>query len=249
MLFFYTGCDQVVTPDAMAPTVEVPAEEKTAEVPEKTPEIKQKTYYIKTSAWTDYVVPSSGRAVTDGELPLNEAMKIVESYNATHNDDQLFLTLEDTPVEEAPDCRVRIVDIDTYAPKLYPGSNRAYDLIVPRAEVMNNKEIWARECFCIGNGLLFVDKDPPAEIPPKVDTTDPNIKYRVYIIRESDGAIMYYLNCYQTYDMEAMGYKTLDIYFTAMKTCYESEARAMGSGYYVKSGCIYIPPVIPEPTE
>lgn len=272
-LFAFTGCDQAIGPDSVTPTVEKTVPE-TPEVETPEPEIpdepdtippgEKKPYYIKTSSWTDYVVPVSAsknmRAAADAEIPLNEALKIVEAYNAANNEDQLFLTLEDTPIEEAPNCRMRIVDADTYKPKLYPGSDKVYDIMIPRAQVIAERELWRTECVIVGNGLLFVDKDPPAEISPPVDTRTDYEKYSIYMV-DKDGKIVvdstgfrYEEHCSETFitqkeTVPGFDYKTVDLYFEAVLRGYNYSVYGEGTigptaPWHVEYGHIYT-----EPTE
>jgi len=115
-----------------------------------------KRAYIYNSNWELVAMPEvlASRAL----LPI-DAETFVDDYNATHNDDQLFVMDEPTAVTEAPTAKVIFAYSDT---------NEVWEEwpALDRALVKGNREGWAAqldiESMQAGRPCsLYVDKNPP----------------------------------------------------------------------------------------
>jgi len=218
------------------------------------PVVKTKTlaeinpYYVFNSKWEkiDITAYKNSRSAS-GEISLNEALEIVNGYNSANTENQLFLNLEDVPIEQAPNCEVWIVDKDTYAPKYVDPESKTllYHFVVTRSDVYDRLDAWKMDCLGAGNGMLFIDNAPPPErenpnVPP-VDLRSDDEKYIIYSIWKHDNSIQYITHANEEYGTGIQGYDSLDEYFTNRVAMWELDCIGTGSDRYVISGRYYTP--------
>lgn len=225
------GCTPVIEPD--------PVEEEPETV----------TLYVYDSSWTlrevSTALPAASR---DLSVPAS-LQAFVDDYNESHTDDQLFISEEEVPVEEAPTCELWIVDATTYEVKITRdpwGNQIPYHLTgLPRSEVYDRREAWRLDCIGVGNGMLFVDREPPAPIPPPVEPVDDRpdyVKYALYLFDET-GALVAEDHCEDFYD-----YPSKKDYFNARKEAYAMDCVAHPGWTYI-AGELWSPEEPEEPSE
>lgn len=247
---FFVGCSQ--------PTIETPKTD-TPEVttPATTPTTETKPYYVKNSKWEDVDISkvSTARSVTDPSV--DEALAIIEAYNAENNDDQLRLYMTDVPITEAP-------TVDVYIAKAVDGY---YVILVQvlgmeRAYYAQNKQVFEQDATTQG-GVLFVDKVPetvPVVVVP-VDTRTRHEKYSVYMVSDKTNKIVVYngfkyeIHCDEEWDAlngtgPSLGYPTIDDYFAMRVDSFYSDLRCVGlvpgdAPWRVVYGQIYVEPTDP----
>lgn len=224
----------------------------TPTVPVDIPPKESIKLYVYDSSWKLKEVADALPASRAAEAPAT-LQTYVDNYNATHTDDQLFIKEGAVPIEQAPTCELWIVDKDNYEPKMTTdayGNPMAYHLTgVARSEVVDRREAWRLECIGVGNGLLFVDKAPPAPIPPPPppppDTRPDYVKYALYMIdpdADGDAKVESIADIVLEDHCENIGgYETKKAYFEATKRNYELDlaAAAFPPDHIVVSGRLY----------
>lgn len=196
-VLFVIGCSNPTTP--ADPTVTPPATTPPASVP-TTPKPNR---HIYNSAWQivgeAYVAPS--KDLTSDSALADE----VAAYNAAHTDDQYFLTVGDeVPIADAPPADVFVVKATTY---------EVYIEIpdVPRVDLVTNRDACRLECAIYGDGVIFIDKVPPAPIPV-IDTRTDYEKYAIYLVTLPVGSEQVSDILYETHTTEALYLPTLNAY-------------------------------------
>lgn len=182
-------------------------------------------YWVYDSAWTlrETAYKISSRA-TDAPLSV---VQMVENYNATHTEDQLFIMSEETPIEEGPLCDAYIVNPATNEPiKQY--------LDIERADVAARRDIYKLEAYASG-GVLYIDRIPP---PPVVVVPLPDYeRYALYLIAP-DGTIDAETHCEQ---WQAEGYATIEACYNSYLYMYKASAQDRGPGWSYHAGSLYPP--------
>ena len=150
--------------------------------------------FIYNSDWDLVATPETVRA--RGDLSAIDAA-YVEEYNATHNDDQLFVMDAETQATEAPTAKI------TFA---YTDTNEIWEIwpALAREAVKGNRDGWAIqldiESMQAGRPCsLYVDKDPPPIQPPPppnlwvalLNTTTGEVFYSEYWPTETEAIDRY----------------------------------------------------------
>lgn len=244
MALIFSGCVQPTIDVPDSPAVETPkpdTEEPDAPVPNAQPVAKP--YYVKNSKWEDVDISalSPSRAARAASLSVDEALEIIETYNAENNDDQLRLYTTDVPIEEAPTVDVYIAkDVDGYYEILIQvlGMERSY--------YVQNKQYFELDAINQG-GVLFVDKVPEVVpiVVPVVDTRTPYEKYAIYAVITETGKIYLEEHCQEEWDSVYSKetnclYTSVEDYFNHRLAAFVQEAT--WSGWTIYSGCIYTEP-------
>lgn len=256
LVALFVGCSQ--------PTLETPkAIDTPATTTPDTPATPTETpapYFVKNSAWETVDISSliSARLARAAEPSLDQALAIVNDYNAVTNDDQLVVLTEDVPIEESPLVNVYIVNEGDYAIlEEWIGLERA-DFAARRKD------------FVLGaaglGGILFVDKVPPAPIILP-DTRTREEKYALYMVNKYDEIVVYNGYKYEQHidqiwdsltDNIKEGYDNdIDKLMAARIAGFEAEIRGVGlvppdTPWRVVYGQIYVkpePPVEPPDPE
>lgn len=213
---------------------------------EETPE--PAVLYVYDSAWNLRDLSAALPSARDLTVPAS-LQAFVDEYNETHTDDQLTITEEEVPVEEAPTCELWIVDATTYEVKITHdpwGNEIPYHLTgLPRSEVYDRREAWRLDCIGVGNGMLFVDRDPPAPIPPPVEPVDDRPDYEKYALYlfDATGALIAEDHCEDIGD-----YPSKLAYFNARKEAYAMDCVAHPGWTYI-AGRLWSPETPEEPAE
>lgn len=150
-----------------------------------------------------YIYNSNGELIATpetvqakGDLSAIDADYVAE-YNSTHDDDQLRVLDEETPIDDQTPAKVTFAYSDTNEPwKVWPA--------IDRALVKGNRDGWALqldiESMQAGRPCsLYIDKDPPPiqEPPPPnlwvalVNTTTGDIYYSEYWPTEAEAVDRY----------------------------------------------------------
>lgn len=190
-------------------------------------------FYVKNSNWetVDKGERLSYRAASDIPASIQD---FVNTYNETHNDDQLTILTEDIPVTEAPNCNVYIVEKNTHKIiREFLDFSR-----VLLAERRADFDVDARQ---YGAAEVYVDKIPPAYVPP-VDNRPDSVKYAIYLIN-ADGSIFYHENAL---DMKPSDWKkSNDEWFVERVSQFQIDLRAGNfGGCRLVSGEEYIAPTL-----
>lgn len=193
--------------------------------------------WIKNSKWktvkTAYVAPT--KDLTEDSALAEE----LAAYNAANTSDQYFLTTEDTPVTLAPTADIWIT---------VPVTNKIIEEWhnVDRSLVDGRYAAWESDARARA-GVLYIDKQPPAETVPVVvvDTRPDYEKYAIYAL-DSSGKIMIETHCedYNTIDMPT---ETKAQYFARRVLAFQSDVNQhqgtkSGEPWSLKSGQLYTPP-------
>lgn len=189
---------------------------------------------VYNSAWQVVAEERVGEArAVDVPLTLEE---LVADYNAAHTEDQLFLVEGEAlvPIELAPPVNAWFVDEDTYE------VIEEY-LMVPRREIIENREAWRMQVANLGHCVLFIDRIPPPPEPPR-PVTDFEL-YAIYLIDEA-GAIIAEEHCEAWAEW---GYASREAMFVALSTLWRTE---LGShpGWQLVTRTLYEVPVVVVPT-
>jgi hypothetical protein len=118
----------------------------------------------------------------------------IDEYKAANPTVGVFVEDAETPIEEAPEAVVYIVNPTTH------------DLIkvltgVPREMFVTNAAQFELDCRAVG-GVMYIDSVPPPPLP-----VDETYKYYIYLIAE-DGTVLF-----STQATEELFYLTLQAYY------------------------------------
>lgn len=211
-----------------------PVEPVTPEEPEL-PVRETRKFYVKNSNWEtvdkgDLLSERSARS-TGNDIPAS-ITSFVKAYNEDHIDDQLTILTEDVPVMEAPNCNVYIVKKNSHEIVLE-------FLDFSRVLLAERRDDFAIDARQYGDAEVYVDKIPPAYVPP-VDSRPDHIKYAIYLVN-ADGSIFYQENAIDAKPLDWK--KTNEEWFVERVSQFELDIR-LGNfpGCHLVSGEEYAEP-------
>ena len=232
-VFLFAACQNPTGADVAAPTVSGSVAIQTTDG----------IRYVKNSLWEGcslaYLTAKSSGRSADATISADDLTAIVEGLNDTSTDTQYFVSEEDIPVEESPKINIYIVKKNSHEIILeYPDHDRS--------DFKENYRSFQLSCQMQGNGAeMYIDKIPPAYIPP-VDDRPNSIKHLIYIIDRTDGSIYYQEISDNTVPDDYT--KSLDDWFGERVLGMNSWAYSLGGArYYVFSGDVYTVPVPEDP--
>lgn len=183
----------------------------------------QQVAWVYNSKWDLVDTSSLGRSAVEADIAA-----YVESYNATHTTNHLFIMPEETPVSQSPYAKVAIVDAYTNKPKMHIRNGKLVEYKhddIPRWQLQNEdwEWRWEQEILAVGGGVLYIDVDPPAEIPPIIDTRTDYEKYAIYVVEPTDGTIIGEEHCNETWPECDRATVTLDQWFELRVRCWTGD--------------------------
>lgn len=196
------------------------------------PKVQAPNIHIVNSRW--YVVKEA--TVTGRAIESTEALEAeVAAYNAANTDDQWTLIEGDVPpIENSPLANVWMVYPDTY--EVY------YEQLgMDRQLVRDNYDSW-RQGVASQGYVLFVDRIPPAPLPPPEPPTDFE-KYAIYVF-DADGVLQYENHCE---DWAAHQAPSIEFWFYQLSTAWEGQIQLDGLGWTMIKGRLWEPE--PDPVE
>jgi len=203
-----------------------------------TPEAEKPNVFVVNSAWKIVKEATLSRAIES----LDTLEAEVAAYNSANSDDQLVIFEGDVPpVELAPEASLCLI---------YSDNNEVYaDEIVIRADLEERRAVYREEVkrlhFNSGRPTaLYVDNAAPIYTPPYVEPVDNRTdyeKYSIYIVQDSDGAIMFEEHCNESQDPSDPA--PLSDYFSARVNGIQLSMATNYPGCTLITGRIYTVPV------